>query len=174
LLRQHAKGWVVVLNDPSAVASAKSAGIGARFEMAVGGRAPSSVTKPVVVKGTVRSLHLGRFIETAVRHGGNRDWDMGHCAVIQQEDSAAEDLNLLLLTSERSSPFSLHQLISCGIYPERQKILTVKGTVAPRAAYEPVSAKIQLVDTPGTTSVNPRRFTFHRARPGIAGLNAAL
>jgi microcystin degradation protein MlrC len=142
--------------------------------MAVGGRAPSSVTKPVLVKGTVRSLHLGRFLETAVRHGGHRYWDMGHCAVIEQEGSTPDDLNLLLLTSERSSPFSLHQLISCGIYPERQKILAVKGTVAPRAAYEPVVATIQLVDTPGATSVNPQRFTFHRPRPGIAGLNAPL
>lgn len=174
LIRQHAKGWVVVLNDPAAVASAKSAGISARFEMAVGGRAPSSVTKPVPIKGTVRSLHRGRFLETAVRHGGHRYWDMGHCAVIEEEYSTSDDLNLLLLTSERSSPFSLHQLISCGIYPERQKILVVKGTVAPRAAYEPVAAKIQLVDTPGATSVNPQRFTFHRVRPGIAGLNAAL
>jgi len=85
-----------------------------------------------------------------------------------------DDLNLLLLTSKRSSPFSLHQLISCGIYPERQKILTVKGTVAPRAAYEPVAAAIQLVDTPGATAANPARFAFHRVRPGVGGLNAAL
>lgn len=172
LLRQQAKGWLVVLNDPAAVASAKSAGIGGPFDMAVGGRSLSSVTKPVRVKGTVRSLHQGRFIETGVRHGGHRYWDMGHCAVIEEEGSARDDLNLLLVTSEPTSPFSLHQLIVCGIYPERQKILTVKGTVAPRAAYEPIAAKIQLVDTPGATAVNPARFVFHRARPGIYGLNA--
>ncbi|MEO7143368.1 MAG: MlrC C-terminal domain-containing protein, partial [Bryobacteraceae bacterium] len=77
-------------------------------------------------------------------------------------------------TSERTPPFSLHQLMSCGISPERQKILTVKGTVAPRAAYEPVAAAIQLVDTPGATAVNPARFVFHRVRPGIFGLNAEL
>ncbi len=172
LLRQHAKGWVVILNDPGAVASAKSLGIGGAFDLAVGGHSLSSATKPVRVKGTVRSLHDGRFIETAVRHGGHRYWDMGHCAVIEEASSTRDDLNLLLLTTEPTSPFSLHQLIACGIYPERQKILTVKGTVAPRAAYEPVSTKIQLVDTPGATAVNPARFKFHRARPGIWGLNA--
>ena len=64
---------------------------------------------------------------------------------------------------------SIHQLVSCGIYPERQKILVAKGTVAPRAAYEPVSAKVVLVDTPGTTSVNPKRFQFKRARAGDLG-----
>jgi microcystin degradation protein MlrC len=172
LLRQHATGWVVVLKDPAAVACAKAAGIGGAWDMAVGGRSASSMTKPVPVKGTVRSLHSGQFIETAIRHGGHRFFDMGHCAVIEEEHSSREDLNLVLLTSERCNPFSLHQLISCGIYPERQKILTVKGTVAPRAAYEPVSAKIQLVDTPGVTSANPDRFVFHHVRPGIAGLNA--
>jgi len=174
LLAQQAKGWVVVLNDPAAVSHAKTAGIGGDFDRTVGGRSSSSFTSPVRVKGVVRSLHQGTFLETAVRHGGHRYWDMGHCAVIEEAGSTADDLNLLLITSKRSSPFSLHQLISCGIYPERQKILVVKGTVAPRAAYEPVSAKIQLVDTPGATSVNPARFVFRRARPGISGLNADL
>ena len=174
LLKQRAKGWLVVLNDPASVEVAKAAGIGGAFERQVGGCSESSATKPIAVKGTVRSLHQGSFTETAVRHGGQRYWVMGHCAVIEQEDSMRDDLNLLLLTSKRSSPFSLHQLISCGIYPERQKILTVKGTVAPRAAYEPVAAAIQLVDTPGATAANPARFAFHRVRPGVGGLNAAL
>jgi microcystin degradation protein MlrC len=172
LLRQQAKGWVVALNDPAAVEAAKSAGVGGTFDTAVGGRSPSSVTTPVSLRGTVRSLHLGAFLETGIRHGGHRYWDMGHCAVIEHEGSTPEDLNLLLLTSKATCPFSLHQLIACGIYPERQKILTVKGTVAPRAAYEPIAAKIQLVDTPGATAADPKRFVFRRARAGVWGLNA--
>jgi microcystin degradation protein MlrC len=174
LLRQQAKGWVVVLNDPAAVAAARSIGIGGAWDMPVGGRSASSVSKPVVIKGTVRSLHQGKFIEPQVRHGGHRYWDMGHCAVIEEAGSTRDDLNLVLLTSERTSPFSIYQLTVCGISPECQKILTVKGTVAPRAAYEPVAPEIQLVDTPGVTSANPARFVFHRARPGISGLNSDL
>jgi microcystin degradation protein MlrC len=172
LLEQQAKGWVAVLNDPAAVSHAQTAGIGGAFDLQVGGRSPSSFTSAIPIKGVVRSLHQGRFIETAVRHGGHRYWDMGHSAVIEAEGSTPDELNLLLVTSERCSPFSLHQLISCGIYPERQKIIIVKGTVAPRAAYEPVAAEIRLVDTPGVTAANPARFEFRRARPGISGLNA--
>jgi microcystin degradation protein MlrC len=65
---------------------------------------------------------------------------------------------------------SLHQLISCGIYPERQRILVVKAAIAFRAAYEPVAARIIEVDTPGATAVNPARFTYRRARPQLFGL----
>jgi len=174
LLRQHATGWVVVINDPEAVSAAKLIGIGGAFDHLVGGHSPSSFSQPVSIRGTVRSLHSGSFIETGVRHGGHRYWEMGHCAVIEEQRSTRDDLNLLLLTSVRCSPFSVHQLTVCGIYPERQKLLVVKGTVAPRAAYEQVCSIIQLVDTPGVTSANPARFSFHRARAGISGLNAPL
>jgi microcystin degradation protein MlrC len=60
--------------------------------------------------------------------------------------------------------------VSCGIYPERQKILVAKGTVAPRAAYAAIAKNIILVDSPGATAVNPARFQYTRARPGLFGM----
>jgi microcystin degradation protein MlrC len=172
LLRQKAAGWVVVIYDPMAVRAAKHAGIDGAFAMDVGGRADGVRSGPVRVEGKVRSLHAGRYIETGVRHGGQRYWTMGHTAVIEASGSTPDDLSLLVVTEERSSPNSLHQLISCGIYAERQKILVAKGTVAPRAAYEPVAARIVLVDTPGVTAVNPAHFRFERARQDLWGLRA--
>jgi microcystin degradation protein MlrC len=77
---------------------------------------------------------------------------------------------LLLLTPKRIIPFSLNQLVSVGIYPERMKILVAKGTIAPRAAYEPVAAKIIEVDSGGVTGVNPARFDYKRIRPGLFGV----
>jgi microcystin degradation protein MlrC len=47
-----------------------------------------------------------------------------------------------------------------------------KGAIAPSAAYEHVSAKVVLVDTPGATSVNPKRLRFQRARPEIWELSS--
>src|SRR5205814_8786952 len=119
-------------------------------------------------------IHHGRYIEPEVRHGGQRYWDLGHAAVIEVEGSTPDALNLLMVTSERSSPNSLHQLISCGVYPERQRILVAKGTIAPRAAYEPVARKIVLVDSPGATAVNPARFRYERARPGLFGMSNSV
>ena len=107
---------------------------------------------------------------TEIRHGGGRYHDMGLSAVIEAEGSTRDLANLLLVTTRRSSPNSLHQLISVGIYPLRQRILTVKGAIAPRAAYEPIAARILNVDSPGATAVNPARFPYRRVRRPLFGL----
>jgi microcystin degradation protein MlrC len=74
------------------------------------------------------------------------------------------DRHTVVLTSRRMAPMSLEQVISLGIRPERKDILIVKGVVAPRAAYEPIAGEVVLVDTPGVTSDDPRRFTYVRRR----------
>ena len=171
LIEQKATGWAMVIADKDAVQTAVKAGIGGSFDMAVGGKTDTMHGKPVRVRGRVKSLHDGNYIETAVRHGGGRYHSLGLAAVIEVEGSTRDLPNLLLLTTSRTSPNSLHQLISVGIYPERMKILVAKGTIAPRAAYEPVAAEIVTVDTPGATAVNPARFTFKRVRdPNLFGL----
>jgi microcystin degradation protein MlrC len=171
LVRQKAIGWVMVVTDPQAVKAAIEAGIKGAFDMPVGGKTDDAHGKPVRIRGRVRSLHSGEYIETEVRHGGGRYHNLGVSAVVEVEGSTKDLQNLLLLTTARSSPNSLHQIISCGIYPERQRILVAKGTIAPRAAYEPVAARIILVDSPGATAVNPARFEFKRLRERLFGLN---
>jgi microcystin degradation protein MlrC len=100
-------------------------------------------------------------MEPEVRHGGGRFHDLGHSAVIEAEGSRPDLQNLLLLTTLRSHPNSIHQIVSCGIYPERQKILVAKGTVAPRAAYAPIAKNIILVDSPGATGSEPSTIPIH-------------
>jgi len=170
LLKQKAQGWVVVIADEPAALAAFRAGVGQTFDLDVGGKTDKLHGAPVRVKGRVRSLHDGKFVEPAVRHGGGRYWDMGPSAVIEVEGSTRDLANLLLLTPKRVIPFSLHQLISVGIYPERQKILVVKGTIAPRAAYEPVAGEIVEVASGGVTAVNPALFRFEHVRKGLFGM----
>lgn len=170
LLQQKAQGWAMTICDRAAVQTAVRAGVGGNFEMKVGGKTDRLHGEPVLVRGRVKSLHDGKYVEPEIRHGGGRYFDQGLSAVIEVEGSPRDLPNLLLLTSERSSPNSLHQLISCGIYPERQKILVAKGAIAPRAAYEPIAGRFIAVDTPGATAVNPARFTYKLARRPLFGL----
>ena len=169
LLRQKADGWVVVISDAEANEAAFRAGVDGLFNQLVGGKTDELHGEPVRIRGRVKSLHDGRFVEPEVRHGGGRYWDMGPTAVIEAQGSTRDLPNVLLLTKKRVIPFSLHQLISCGVYPQRQKILVAKGTIAPRAVYEPISATVIAVDSPGVTAVSPEHFDFKNARRSVVG-----
>ncbi len=170
LLKQRARGWVVTIFDPEAVQEAVRRTVNGSFDFAVGGKTDRFHGDPVRVQGRVRSLHDGFYFEPEARHGGQRYFSQGLTAVIAVEESRPEQPSLLVLTSRRTSPNSLHQLISLGIYPERQRILAVKGAIAPRAAYEPIARRIIEVDTPGLTAVNPARFRYTRVRRPLFGL----
>lgn len=170
LIRQKAQGWFVAIADPEAVQAAVRAGVGGAFDALVGGKTDKLHGEPVRVRGRVKSLHDGQFMETEIRHGGQRYYDQGLTAVVEAEGSTRDLKNLVMLTTKRMVPFSLHQLISCGVYPERQRILVVKAAIAFRAAYEPVAAQIIEVDTGGATAVNPARFTYRRVPPTLFGL----
>ena len=170
LLKQGAHGWVMVIADSAAYKVAEKAGVGNEFDFPVGGKTDNMHGKPVQVKGQVRSLHVGRYLETEVRHGGGRYWNMGNTAVIQVGGSTLDEPNLLLLTTVPSSPNSVHQLISNGVYVERQKIIVVKGAIAPRAAYEPFASTMISVDSPGSTAVNPAWFEYKNIRKGLFGM----
>ena len=171
LIRQKAQGWVVVIADPEAYRAAEREGVGGDFHFEVGGKTDRMHGSPVSVKGRVRSLHEGRYVEPEVRHGGGRYWNMGRTAVIHVDGSTLDEPNLLLLTTERSSPNSAHQLISNGVYVERQKMIVAKGAIAPRAAYEPIADLMIPVDTPGATAVNPARFDYKNLRDGLFGID---
>lgn len=170
LLKQSARGYVSAMFDPEAVQHAVTLGIGGDFDMPVGGKSDDLHGAPVRIRGTVQLLYNGQYIETAIRHGGRRYLDQGLSAVIHAAGSTSDLPNVVLINSKRHTPFSLGQLTSAGIVPERQKILVVKAAVAFRAAYEPIAGTIIEVDTPGLTAVNPNRFTYKHARPDLYGI----
>ncbi|MCY3708241.1 MAG: M81 family metallopeptidase [Caldilineaceae bacterium] len=161
LLEQGANGWVIALYDPEAVAACAAAGIGAQLTLPVGGKVDDEHGPTLTVEGTVRTLHDGKFIETEVRHGGGRNWDQGLTAVLETNGG------LLVLDSLRTPPMSFNQLRSVGIMPEQHEIFVAKGSVAPRAAYEPVSARIIEVDSGGATSISRPPEDFQLARKGL-------
>jgi microcystin degradation protein MlrC len=158
-LRQGATDSVVCLYAPAEVRECALAGIGAEVTLMVGGKVDLAHGTPIPVKGRVRVLHDGTYVEPAVRHGGKRTNFMGLTALIE-----IEGRNLLVLNSLRHPPFSLGQLTCLGIRPEMQRILVVKAAIAYKAAYVPIAGTIIEVDTPGKTAVNPHRFDYRHIR----------
>jgi microcystin degradation protein MlrC len=159
LLRQGAADAVVCLFAPDEVRECSRAGVGAAVALDVGGKVDRLHGDPVRVRGRVRVLHDGTYLEPAVRHGGKRINHMGLTALVELERG-----NLLVLNTLRHPPFSLGQLTCLGIRPEAQRILVVKAAIAYRAAYGPIAGTIIEVDTPGLTAVNPVRFDYRHVR----------
>jgi microcystin degradation protein MlrC len=159
LLQRQATDAVVCLYAPAEVRLCATAGVGREVTLLVGGKSDSSHGHPVGVRGRVRLLHDGTYIEPEVHHGSRRLNHMGLTAVVE-----IPNRNLLVLTSQRHPPFSLGQLTCLGIQPERQRILVVKAAIAYKAAYAPIAGTIIEVDTPGITAVNPARFPYQRIR----------
>lgn len=158
LLQQETTGFVVVLCDPECVQTCRQTGVDKEVSLMVGGKTDDLHGQPISIQGKVRSIHDGKYIETEPRHGGQKHHNQGITAVVQINES------MVVLTSKRQTPFSLQQLLSLGIDPNRMKIIVVKAAIAYRAAYEPIAGKIIEVDTPGLTAVNPQHFSYHNVR----------
>ena len=163
LLKQDAAEFVVVLWDVESVQTCLRVGVGEEVALSVGGKTDRRHGKPVPIRGRVRLIHDGHFVETEPRHGGQKYHNQGLTAVVEL---ASPHRALVVLTSRRQTPFSLHQLLSLGVQPQGMRIIVVKAAIAYRAAYEPIAGEIIEVDTPGLTAVNPQHFTYgHLRRP---------
>lgn len=167
LLKQKADGFVCILYAPQEVEACIRAGVRGKVDLTAGGKSDNLHGSPVPIRERVRLIHDGYYEETEPRHGGGRYQDQGITAVVELEGKS-----LIVLTSKRQVPFSLHQLFSLGIDPRQMKHIVVKAAIAYRAAYEPIAGKIIEVDTPGLTAVNPLHFTYQNVRRPIFPLDS--
>lgn len=149
----------VCLYDPEAVRQAEAAGAGCRVSLEAGGKTDDKHGPPLRAEFTVTSLGDGKFEEPAVRHGGYRSFDQGRTAVVRTDAGLT-----VMLTSRRMTPFSLRQLTSGGLDPGAFHVLVAKGVNAPVAAYEDVCRHFIRVDTPGVTTADMTRLTYHHRR----------
>jgi microcystin degradation protein MlrC len=151
--------YLQTLYDPKAVRACWAAGVGAAVTVRVGAKTDDQHGQPVRLSARVRTLSDGLFEEPEPRHGGFRFFDAGPTAVLETAGGQT-----IALTSERMANTSLQQLYALGIDPTRMQVIVAKGVNAPRAAYEPIASEIVLVDTPGVTSADLSRFTYHHRR----------
>jgi len=151
----------VCLYDPAAAAAAKEAGVGRTAELEMGGKTDDLHGRPLRAAVTIVSTHNGKFAESQPRHGGKNAYDMGPTTVVRTAGGLT-----IQLTSQRTPPFSLNQLLSCGIEPAKFQAIVAKGVNAPIAAYKPVCRHILRVNTPGVTTADMTQLPFrHRRRP---------
>jgi microcystin degradation protein MlrC len=151
----------VCLYDREAQKQARSAGVGARLSLSMGGKTDDRHGAPLVAEVTVQSLHEGAFEESEIRHGGYTHFNMGPTAVVTTDTGLT-----ISLTSLRVVPVSLGVVTSIGLDPADFQILVAKGVHAPVAAYEPVCTKLIRVNTGGASAADMRTFEYqHRRRP---------
>lgn len=101
----------------------------------------------------------GTFKEDHPRHGGQVNYRMGKTAIVTTENAS-----VIMLTSLRTVPFSLQQLLSFDIEPKDFDVIVAKGVNAPIAAYAPVCPTIIQVNTPGVTQADMTMFQFRNRR----------
>ncbi len=157
LLRQEAKGALVLLADPDALAACLQAGVRETVRLRVGGKVDRMHGEPVEVEGKVRLLADGLFRNIGPMRDGLLD-DMGRTAVVDVR-------GLTLVLTERKLPmWNLEQLRSVGVEPTRQRIIVCKGAIAHRAAYAPIAGRMLEVETAGSCAGDVRKFRYENIR----------
>lgn len=151
---------IVCIYDPQVVRECHAAGVGATLPMKIGGKTDQQHGPIWECNANILSLHEGKFREDRPRHGGITVFDQGPTVVLKCIDSPMT----ILVTSKRMVPFSLHQLISCGLDPTAFRILVAKGVHAPLAAYREVCQRFLRVNTPGSTCADIHRLHYHHRR----------
>ena len=160
LLRQGARGVVMVIADRDAVAQAVAAGKGGIVETAVGGKTDAWHGEPVPVRGQVISISDGQWVHEGPEWAGV-PVEMGPTAVLQVDGVT------LVLTAKPTAPGDLQQLKSLGIEPATQHIIVVKAAVRWRGGYGPIAKHAIHVDTPGLGRADLTRFPFRHIRRPI-------
>lgn len=145
--------------DPEAVESCQLAGEEARLLLTIGGKSDELHGTPWQGELSILRIAEGVFKESEPRHGGQVNYDMGTIALVETTNRST-----IMLISKRVPPFSLSQLSTFGVKPQRYDIIIAKGVQAPVAAYAPVCPSLIRVDTPGVTRADATKLTFHNRR----------
>lgn len=158
-MRQGLKGehsLLLSIFDPAAVRASIAAGPGATVTLKVGAGTDQIHGQPVEVTGHVRAITDGKFEEPTPIHGGWRFFDYGPSVALE----TADGFTIVLHTERGVGNMSRQQYYFMGIFPENYRTVICKGTVSPRAAYEPIAQEIIMADTPGVTSADMSSFNY--------------
>ncbi|MGG1663427.1 M81 family metallopeptidase [Brevibacillus sp. NRS-1366] len=146
--------------DPEVVQLAHQAGVGATIEVQLGGKTDHLHGEPISATAYVKCLTDGKFIATTpMGQGGRVDYGNSVRLQIDGVDVVVCSVKSQVLDEQI---FQIH-----GIDVTQYKIVALKSSTHFRAAFEPISAKVITVDSPGLTTLNFRFFQYERANRPI-------
>jgi microcystin degradation protein MlrC len=135
---------LIPIVDAPAVKAAFAAGIGGTVETTLGGTLDPGRFQPLPVRGVVRLLSDGRFINES--HG--TEWYAGNTAVLEIDN------HTVVVTSRAVSLYDRSLFLAHGQDPHRFDLVIQKSPHCQHRFFAAWAAKLIGVDAPGSTSAN--------------------
>lgn len=151
---------ILTIVDPQAVEKLIKAGVGEVVEIAIGGKLTKRFSKPIGVKGKVRTIFEGRYRYHGPVYRGV-ETSMGRTVVLEVNANIFVQLTELPVFTLDPEHYRC-----VGLLPERMKIVVVKSQGSFRACYDEISKRVFYLDTPGLSTSNLGRLSFTKVRKG--------
>ena len=144
--RQVEDAVVAAICDPETTEQAAKAGVGATIQIRLGGKIMPEVTGgPVECTAYVKAITDGKYRNQGPMFHG-LTMDHGKLAVLRIGTVT------VLVGCLRVQAWDTELLRSCGISPERQKVIVVKSAQHYRGAFTPITDRMLSVETPAAAS----------------------
>jgi microcystin degradation protein MlrC len=159
--QEVARAAVAPVVDPGVVALAQEAGADAEIDVELGGKSDDLHGPSLPCRARVLSLTEGRYVNSGPMMTGLQV-DMGPTAVLAIGDPAVR----VVVTSFPDAPIDPAVFTSNGIDVASTRVLGLKGKGHFRAAFEPITSEVILVEGPGVTGSDLTRLPLrHTRRP---------
>jgi microcystin degradation protein MlrC len=146
--------------DPQAAAAAHAAGVGARLDLALGGRSGPPGETPLAARYEVVALGDGRFVGTGPFYRGGR-FDLGPMALLRLDDV------WIAVATRKQQAADQAMFRHLNADPADYAVLALKSSVHFRADFGAIARRILVVEAPGPNVADPARLAFTRLRPGL-------
>ena len=137
---------VMTITDPETVKQCIDRGVGKTIDIEVGGKIDTHFSKPVPIKGYIKLISDGKYINKGKFLVGSEQ-NMGKTVVVVINKNIH-----LIITELRAMTVDPEQLISLGISPYEMKVIVVKSTCDFKANYGLFAKEIIMLATPGPCS----------------------
>ena len=169
LLQSNQEGIVAIINDPDSVKDCHQHNVGYEIGLNVGAKFEMFQGDPINLIATIQRVSNGNFtLKNKQSHLASMmgmNIDMGLSAVVKNKQLT------LLLTSIKTPPMDLGQLISQDISPEDAKLIVIKAAVSHKDAYDPIASHSFYIDSQGLCTSNLKRLPFKKIGNKIISLN---